>query len=281
MDLQEKLVASYMAQTSTSEDSKRMAKLRSTAIETFEQQGFPNKKMEEWKYTPLNKLVKTDYTVFPKKSKNVTLTDVQRFILHDVDTYKIVFVDGVYSSFLSETTHEGMDVCLLSAALSQPKFRKVIEQYFDAVADSEDSFTALNTAFGREGAFVHIPKKKRVEKPIQIIHFSTGVNQNLMLQPRNLVVVEAQSEVQIIERHQSLSDTAVLTNVVTEIFTHKGAQLDYYKIQTIVRKRHWSIALTSIKKNTRMPKCIPFRLGVSLFATTCIFIIKTKPFNPR
>ena len=44
MDLQEKLVASYMAQTSTSEDSKRMAKLRSTAIETFEQQGFPTKK---------------------------------------------------------------------------------------------------------------------------------------------------------------------------------------------------------------------------------------------
>ena len=115
-----------------------MAKLRSTAIETFEQQGFPTKRMEEWKYTPLNKLVKTDYTVFPKKSKNVTLTDVQRFILHDVDTYKIVFVDGVYSSFLSETTHEGMDVCLLSAALSQPQFRKVIEQYFDAVADSED-----------------------------------------------------------------------------------------------------------------------------------------------
>ena len=110
MDLQEKLVASYMAQTSTSEDSKRMAKLRSTAIETFEQQGFPTKKMEDWKYTPLSKLVKTDFTVFPKKSKNVTLTDVQRFILHDVDTYKIVFVDGVYSSFLSETTHEGMDV---------------------------------------------------------------------------------------------------------------------------------------------------------------------------
>ena len=102
-----------------------------------------------------------------------------------------------------------MDVCLLSAALSQPKFRKVIEQYFDTVSDSEDSFTALNTAFGREGAFVHIPKKKRVEKPIQIIHFSTGVNQNLMLQPRNLIVVEAQSEVQIIERHQSLTDTAV------------------------------------------------------------------------
>ena len=133
MDLQEKLVASYMAQTSATAEPTGLAKIRSAAIETFEQQGFPTKKMEEWKYTPLNKLVKTDYTVFPKKSKNLTLDEVQNYILHDVDTFKIVFVDGVYSSFLSETTHEGMDVCLLSAALSQPKFRKVIEQYFDCL----------------------------------------------------------------------------------------------------------------------------------------------------
>jgi Fe-S cluster assembly protein SufD len=231
MDLQEKLVASYMAQTSANAEPDGLAKIRSAAIETFEQQGFPTKKMEEWKYTPLNKLVKTNYTVFPKKTKNLTLDDVQPYILHDVDTYKIVFVDGVYSAFLSETTHEGMDVCLMSAALSQPKYRKVIETYFDTATDSEDSFTALNTAFGREGAFIHIPKKKVVEKPIQIIHFSTGVNQNLMLQPRNLIVADQQAEVQIIERHQSLSDTEVFTNVVTEIFTHKGAQVDYYKIQ--------------------------------------------------
>ena len=69
MDLQEKLVASYMAQTSATAEPAGLAKIRSAAIETFEQQGFPTKKMEEWKYTPLNKLVKTDYTVFPKKSK--------------------------------------------------------------------------------------------------------------------------------------------------------------------------------------------------------------------
>ena len=123
MDLQEKLVASYMAQTSSPEDLSAIAKIRSSAIETFEQQGFPTKKMEEWKYTPLNKLVKTDYTVFPKKTKNLTLDDVQPYILHDVDTYKIVFVDGVYSAFLSETTHEGMDVCLMSAATS-PKSKR-------------------------------------------------------------------------------------------------------------------------------------------------------------
>ena len=52
-----------------------------------------------------------------------------------------------------------------------------------------------------------------------------------MLQPRNLIVVDENSHVQIIERHQSLTNNAVLTNSVTEVFTNKRAIVDYYKIQ--------------------------------------------------
>ena len=52
-----------------------------------------------------------------------------------------------------------------------------------------------------------------------------------MLQPRNLIVVGENSHVQIIERHQSLTDNPVLTNSVTEVFANKRAIVDYYKIQ--------------------------------------------------
>jgi len=63
------------------------------------------------------------------------------------------------------------------------------------------------------------------------MNFSTGNEAALMLQPRNLIIVGENAHVQIIERHQSLSDNAVLTNSVTEIFAEKRANLDYYKIQ--------------------------------------------------
>ncbi|MDX1463230.1 MAG: Fe-S cluster assembly protein SufD, partial [Marinirhabdus sp.] len=53
----------------------------------------------------------------------------------------------------------------------------------------------------------------------------------LMVQPRNLIVVGENAHVQIIERHQSLSENPVLTNSVTEIFAEKRANVDYYKIQ--------------------------------------------------
>src|SRR5690606_33566245 len=68
-------------------------------------------------------------------------------------------------------------------------------------------------------------------KPIEIIHFSTGSELALLLQPRNLIVVDENSHVQIIERHQSLTENPVLTNSVTEIFANKRAIVDYYKIQ--------------------------------------------------
>ena len=72
---------------------------------------------------------------------------------------------------------------------------------------------------------------KLVEKPIQIIHFSTGSEVAVLQQPRNLIVVDENSHVQIIERHQSLTDNPVLTNSVTEIYGNKRAIVDYYKVQ--------------------------------------------------
>lgn len=230
MDLKEKLISSFMAFENQVDIDSYVHDVRSEAIKFFELKGFPSKKEEAWKYTSLNKILKENYSVFPKVENALEYGDVKRYFIHDIDTYKIVFIDGKYSSHLSETTHDGIDVCLMSAALTKPKYRLVIENYFNKAA-TEDGLASLNTAFSREGAYIYIPKNKIVEKPIQIIHFSTGSESALMLQPRNLVVVGENSHVQIIERHQSLTDNPVLTNSVTEIFASKRAIVDYYKVQ--------------------------------------------------
>ncbi|MCB0382075.1 MAG: Fe-S cluster assembly protein SufD, partial [Psychroserpens sp.] len=230
MDLKDKLVSSFMAFENMVDIDSPVHDVRSEAIKTFEEKGFPTKRDEAWKYTSLNSLLKQDYSVFPKKENTIEFRDIKKYFINDIDSYKIVFIDGKYASHLSKTTHDGIDVCLMSAALSKPKYRILIENYFNKAA-TKDSITSLNTAFSQEGAYIHIPKNKVVEKPIQILHFSTGNEAALMLQPRNLIVVDENSHVQIIERHQSLTENPVLTNSVTEIFTNKRAIVDYYKIQ--------------------------------------------------
>lgn len=230
MELKDKLISSFLAFENQVDVDGYVHDIRTEAMKTFETEGFPTKKDEAWKYTSLNSILKHNYSVFPKKENTVEFNDVKKYLIHDIDSYKIIFVDGKYSSNLSQTTHDGIDVCLMSSALNKPKYRLVIENYFNKTAE-KDSVTALNTAFSQEGAYIHIPKNKLVEKPIQIIHFSTGNEAALMLQPRNLIVVDENSHVQIIERHQSLTDNPVLTNSVTEIFTNKRAIVDYYKLQ--------------------------------------------------
>ncbi len=210
--------------------------IRTSAIKNFEAKGFPTKKEEAWKYTSLNSVLKNDFTVFPKQDHTVEFSEVKKYFLHEIDTYKVVFVDGIFSSFLSSTTHEGLDVCLMSSALNKPKYKSIIDEYFNQIANKEESLTALNTAFANEGAYINIPKNKVADKPIEILYLSTGKENALMIQPRNLVVANENSHVQIIERHQSLNENPVLTNTVTEIFAAKSAHVDYYKIQNDVEQ---------------------------------------------
>ncbi|MGB1042078.1 MAG: Fe-S cluster assembly protein SufD [Tenacibaculum sp.] len=230
MELKEKLVASYVAFENGLDVNSDIHQIRTKALQDFENLGFPTKKLEAWKYTSLKSVLKEDYSLFPDNDAAIELAAVKKYFIHDIDSYKIIFIDGKYSSFLSETTHDGMDVCLLSNALTKPKYQPVIENYFNKVA-KQDNLTALNTAFATEGAYIHIPRNVEVDKPIQIINFTTGKENATMIQPRNLVVVERNAHVQIIERHQSLTDNPALTNVVTEIYTDTHSTVDYYKIQ--------------------------------------------------
>ena len=231
MELKEKLLSSFMAFEEKIDFNQSLHDVRSQAIKNFENKGFPTKKEEAWKYTSLNTILKNDFSVFPKKENTVEFAHVKKYFLHEVDTYKLVFIDGVFSSFLSSTTHEGLDVCLMSSALSKSKYKTCIEEYYNKIASKDESLTSLNTAFASEGAYLNIPKNKVVEKPIEIVYFSTGSEAALMVQPRNLIIVGENAQVQIIERHQSLNENAVLTNAVTEVFANKSAMVDYYKIQ--------------------------------------------------
>ena len=226
----DKILSSYVEFENRTDTNSAVHDIRSKAFQNFESLGFPTKKLEAWKYTSLNSILKQDFNIFSNKSKAIEFSEVKDHFIHEIDAYKIVFVDGKYSSFLSETTHDNYDVCLMSSALVNEKYKAVINTYFNKIA-KEDNLTSLNTAFAVEGAYIHIPKNTEVKKPIQIIHFSTGIESAMLLQPRNLVVVGENSQVQIIERHQSLTSNPVLTNSVTEIFADKASNVDYYKIQ--------------------------------------------------
>lgn len=229
--LKDKLESSFIVfENELNGDAKKpVHKIRQEAFKRFEERGFPTKKDEEWKYTNLRPILKHDFRILNKSENAIDFKDVKRFFLSDVDTYKLVFIDGVFSSWLSETTHVKFDICTLSSMLN--KYDDVTEKYFNKAIPEHDTMAAVNTAFAKEGAFIRIKKNQTVDKPVQICFFTTAHDYEIMTQPRNLIVVEENAEVKIVERHQSLSNRPVLTNVATEIFAEANARLHYYKVQ--------------------------------------------------
>lgn len=233
MELKEKLVSSFLAFENKGilDLDSNVHAIRTESIQNFEREGFPTKKDEDWKYTSLRPLLKHDFSLFPSTENPVEFKQVKEYLINEIESYNLIFIDGIFSSFLSDTTHEDCDICVLSSALTRPKYKMVVDNYFNTITKKNNSLSELNTAFAKEGAFINIPKNTIVSKPIQIINFSTGSEKDVLLQPRNLVIVGENSHVQIIERHQNLSKNTTLTNSVTEIFLHKRAIVDYYKIQ--------------------------------------------------
>ena len=67
MELKDKLVASYVAFENRVEIDSDVHEIRSKALQSFEELGFPTKKLEAWKYTSLNSVLKQDYSLFPRQ----------------------------------------------------------------------------------------------------------------------------------------------------------------------------------------------------------------------
>ncbi|MFZ9597624.1 MAG: Fe-S cluster assembly protein SufD, partial [Schleiferiaceae bacterium] len=93
---------------------------RRAAMERFEAQGFPTVRDEDWKYSSLKPVLAPHYGLRPPcaplDDEHLEFKDIKRFLVNELDSYRVVFLNGRYSSWLSDTTHRGFDVCTLSSA---------------------------------------------------------------------------------------------------------------------------------------------------------------------
>ncbi|MEB3003958.1 Fe-S cluster assembly protein SufD [Capnocytophaga sp. G2] len=228
MNLKEKWVAAFEAFPHKDDILKD---IRKEALSFFAEKGFPNKKVEAWKYTSLTELQATDYHLWQPVNKKTTLLPEVLYKYAIADCYQLVFVNGYYSPEMSSKELTGVTVTSLLEALHKGG-EAFIQKYFNANTEKGDIFTAINTAFASEGVYIEVPKGKVVEKPIQLLYFNDR-KETTCYQPRNIIVVGENAQLKVIEMHQNLSDaaTAILTNAVTEVFVAKSAFLDYYKLQ--------------------------------------------------
>lgn len=179
---------------------------------------FPTRKTEDWKYTRTNKIASGNWTLNPIES-----IDISKYKIDGLDCHTLVLINGEAQSELSDILEQsGVEVSSIREASN------IDDKGFNSLTNEEAIFTPLNTAYAKDGAFVHIQKNVQMEKPLHIINISQG--ENTGSQSRNLIVCEALSECSVIESYYS-DDKNSFSNVVSEIFVKEGAKMTYDKIQ--------------------------------------------------
>jgi Fe-S cluster assembly protein SufD len=207
--------------------------VRKAAMSHFIELGFPTTEHEEWRFTPVTAIEKLPFKPVQSYSAHrLTPASIEQFCYAGLKSSRLVFVDGHFSPELSAVNVQPAGVRIASLARGWSTDRAVMEKHLARHARSdENSFTALNTSFFRDGAFIHIPKGVVVDEPILILHISTAREEGAASHHRNLIIAERESKATVIESYVGLGDKPVLTNAVTEIVVGENASLEHCKIQ--------------------------------------------------
>jgi Fe-S cluster assembly protein SufD len=222
-----------------------LADIRTEALDTFKNIGFPTLKNEDWKYTNVAPLLKQDW----QEAKNTSaITDIEKYLIPELDGHVLVFINGIYHAELSTILPEAEGVIVNDLATTLLHNEALVAAHFSKYADLHfNGFSASNTALAQQGAFIYVPEKVVMKHAVQLLFLGEDSNK-VLNQLRNLIIIGEASQCSIIENYQSADEDAqIFSNIVTEISAGKNAVVDHYKFQLENRKSN-QVNLTQINQ---------------------------------
>jgi len=204
--------------------------IRKKGFDSFTRLGIPVKH-EEWKYTRINPLFNKEYKLHAATTVTETELNDVRLPGHETAT-ELVFVNGIYSTSLSNIRSKQLVILPLEEAANSDAHKAIIAKHLGHSSKYlKDGINALNTAFVKDGVFIHVPKGEVIEQPVYIYNITDSRSGNVLSQPRSFVYVAENAQVQIVETYATLGLDESFTNEVLEIIVEKDARVEYYKIQ--------------------------------------------------
>jgi Fe-S cluster assembly protein SufD len=222
-------------------------RLRRSAFERFEALGYPTTKNEDWHFTSVAAIAERSFALADANAGNaverrtsgrresdiaaaigLTTADIARFKLRHDEWHTLVFLNGEWIRDLSDfgDLSAGVTVLSLADALDSGV---ILQGELGSIARFEQhAFTALNTAFINDGAYIELEKNSVLDKPIHLVFISRGEG---VAHPRNLIVAGRHSRATIIESYVGAENSSYFSNAVTEIAVGEGAHIDHYKLQ--------------------------------------------------
>jgi len=201
--------------------------LQKNLINIINEKEIPSTKTEEWKNTDLKSIFKHKFVLGEKR--NVPQEFVETFSFYGLNADRLVFVNGNFIQEKSKISQSKNEIFIGSIKDAKEKYKTIIEDKFCSTNIQKNNFfTAVNSAYAQDGAFIYIPDNVIVENPIHLVNFIHGDNQKVFSQTRNLIITGKNTKVKIISSHHSLSEDFTLNNIASEIFCGENSETEFY-----------------------------------------------------
>lgn len=206
--------------------------LRRAALSRFLELGFPTRRDEDWKYTNVAPIAGVPFRPATSNGHGLSLAGLGPVAFPDLPGIRLVFVNGRYAPALSTSGAPAPGVKVGSLAEALRTNAAEVEPYLAReVSFEHQAFTALNTAFLSDGAFVLVAPGAVVEAPIHLLFVAASSGEPGACYPRTLLVAGENSQVAVVESYAGHGDGLTFTNAVTEVVGQAGSGIDHYKIQ--------------------------------------------------
>ena len=217
--MEEKIKNDFEKIIKNSKFSNKDIELKRDFLNKFIVSGFPNKKLENWKFSDLNQIIKknigdlsfyTNYSIPNKLNSSIYIDGLE----HN----KIVFINGRIEKI--DLKYEEKDKIQISDQFELKKDTKVT-----------NSLINLNNAFANKYFKIVIKKNYSIRKPLVIYHTTNNINsKNINL--RLDFVLEKNSSLKIVDIFNDQSEKNFI-NVFYNFELNQDSILKNYKIDQI------------------------------------------------
>lgn len=243
----------------------QLHKLQQNAMDQLSKTGFPDRKHEDWKYTPVQRLLNHPYKIaIPSDHSSIAPVP-------SLECYTLKVINGkwIQDDESRQLTAAGITIKSLSETIGDPSFFSTFPMArMDGQENSNQAFQFLNFAL-QSGAFVlDVPKHTQLDKPIEIriIHDDAEVS---VSSPLYFIQTGIGSEVTIFERFEHSSTdpahaNANLINAACYVALAPNAKMTLIRFQDLGEKQNLVYKLAVHQKRDSRFDCFSFDWGGAL-----------------
>ncbi|MCS6975196.1 MAG: Fe-S cluster assembly protein SufD [Cyclobacteriaceae bacterium] len=202
--------------------------LQQQALQEFIRLGLPGPKNEEYKHTPISRVLEKSINPSLPFQSEGKVPDEKLWKLNSIPAYQVVFLNGKFVAKQSQLP-QGIDIIPMHTA----RDLQVVSDHLGKYADfKSDSFTAWNTAAWTDGIFINIPEDYTVDTPIILYYLHDATAGQVKSITRNLIIAGKNSKVTIVEKWFTQGSDAVISNTVSEILLREKTSVNHVVVQT-------------------------------------------------